>query len=184
MKRLINPVDPWVRWKNTSTKKPLGIATLLVALSCLQGCGSSEAAEDVFPTAPSVLLHSGHDRSPADGSLLDLDMAVGSSHRVIESQAVYEQMLRLYTREAPAAVDFAQAKVLLVDLGTRSSGGHTVEVTSVTDHISHVVAHVLYKRAGSKCMVTDAITNPFQFVQIRTTKEVLIQEELQVKDCA
>jgi hypothetical protein len=163
--------------------KALGLATLLAALSCLQACGSSEAAEDPLPSAPSVLIHSGHDRSPAGGSLLDLDMAEGSSHRVIESQAVYEQMLRLYSREIPATVDFAQTKVLLVDMGTRNSGGHAVEVTGVTDHTYHVVAHVLFKRAGKGCATADAMTNPFQFVQISTTKEVLVQETLQVENC-
>lgn len=104
--------------------------------------------------------------------------------RVITSQQEYAATLADYSSEAPQQLDFNAGRVLLVDMGQRATGGFTIEVKSVGQQKrSAVIANVQLTKPGSTCLVTQALTNPYQFVYIPTRKEILVSERLSIFEC-
>ncbi len=105
--------------------------------------------------------------------------------RVISSQADYAAALAVYTNDEPHQVDFNAGRVLLVDMGPRSTGGFSIEVVSLNERIKGaVVADVQLTKPGPRCFTTQSVTNPFQFVYIPTRREILITEKLVTLDCS
>lgn len=104
--------------------------------------------------------------------------------KVIVTQADYDEELRVYTGSASSEdINFSAGKILLVDMGERSTGGFSIEVTSVEVNENNVMANVNLTKPGQNCLVTTALTNPYQFIFIPTLKEVLITERITVEVC-
>ena len=154
-----------------------GVMLLLSVLGVgTSGCVSVSSADTPAPGSEFFELYS--------GQYTDSGSFTSKTTRVITSQSEFEAELARYTSAAPALVDFSAGKVLLVDMGERRSGGHAIRVESVTVQPDHVVARVRLTKPGPGCVVTTVLTNPWQFVQILTDREVLVEEELVVTDCA
>jgi hypothetical protein len=102
---------------------------------------------------------------------------------VFNTQDRYSGALATYSSDAPATIDFSSSRVLLADMGGRNTGGYSISVTSVEEFDDHVAANIQLVRPGPDCMVTQAFTNPYQFVLIQTTKEVLVSESVSVEPC-
>lgn len=155
-------------------------AGLMLLLSVLglgvAGCVSVSSADTPAPGSEFFELYS--------GQYTDSGSFTSKTTRIVTSQGEFETELARYTSAAPVLVDFAAGKVLLVDMGERSSGGHAIGVVSVAVQPDYVVARVRLTKPGPGCVVTTALTNPWQFVQILTDREVLVEEELVVTDCA
>ncbi|HEX2792493.1 MAG TPA: protease complex subunit PrcB family protein [Candidatus Paceibacterota bacterium] len=66
----------------------------------------------------------------------------------------------------PLPVDFDENYVIGVFMGQQPSGGHAIEVSSVTDRGGERVVAVTLTRPGSTCVVTNALTSPYQFVVV------------------
>lgn len=73
--------------------------------------------------------------------------------------------------EAAVSVDFNKGQVLLLDMGTKPTGGYSIGLGSFEDAGDHVIANFGFNQAGS-CVVTTALTNPFTFVYVETLKEI------------
>ena len=98
----------------------------------------------------------------------------GTSERrieVISDQETLNALLSEYG-EASISVDFNQGQVILIDMGPKSTGGYSIDVTSVEDRNDHVLANVAFINPGANCAVTLALTHPFSFVYVETTKEL------------
>lgn len=119
----------------------------------------------------------------ASGHYTDTGMTTRKQSKIILSQQDYAAELANYSSSAPMEGDFAAGKVLLVDMGPRSTGGYSIGVTSVDDNENYVVANVRLFMPGQNCVVTQAVTNPYQFVFVSSVKEILISESLEVNDC-
>jgi hypothetical protein len=153
-------------------KEFLPVSMLMVLVSVLCGCTDESNAEAPLPEAQFVELNRG-----------ESTQATKKQTKVISSQADYAAELAVYTDAVPAPVDFAAGKVLLVDMGPRSSGGYSIGVTSVRVDDESVVANIRLVKPGTNCIVLDVLTNPYQFVFIPTLKEILISETLETADC-
>jgi hypothetical protein len=103
--------------------------------------------------------------------------------KVISSQADYAAELAIYTSTPPTSVDFTNGRVLLVDMGGRSSSGYSIDVTSVDVTDNSVVANIRLIEPGPNCVVLTVMTNPYQFVFIPSLKEILVSERLEVTSC-
>lgn len=141
----------------------------------LHGCGGSAEAAEQRSLSNTIVIHQGI--SPYSGGY------TSKGHRVFVTQTDYQNELPNYSGDAPQNIDFEDNRVVLLDLGQRDTGGYGIAVESVADNNDHVLITVVSTVSGQSCMVTPALTNPYQFVKIATDKEILILEKLQGYDC-
>ena len=63
-------------------------------------------------------------------------------------------------------VDFDTEIVVLASMGTRPTGGYSIEVASAAETVSGVVVTIVERSPGPTCLVSQAITNPTTLVQV------------------
>lgn len=102
---------------------------------------------------------------------------------VLPTLDTYEQILSEYSVDATKQVNFNHETLLLLDLGRYMTGGYTLGVRSVVEHLRHVVVNISIIYPGKACVLTQAITNPFQFVAINSRKSLIFVEELVYQPC-
>ena len=103
--------------------------------------------------------------------------------KVLEDQDSYESALLSYSSDDARTIDFSTYKMVLVDIGQRSSGGYSVTVTDTDVQDNYLRATITTTVPGSSCVVTEALTNPYVFVAINTTKDILFTEQLETDSC-
>ena len=87
-------------------------------------------------------------------------------------------------KETAPEVDFEKNIILLVALGEKTSGGHTIKVNSVTESKDNTVVKVLEISPGKGCMTAEVITYPYQIVQIeKPNKNIQFSAIEKVIDC-
>jgi len=155
--------------------KIIFLPLLLGVTLSISSCADDSVAEDPLPESMFSELQSG---LHTNGGIYTQKQS-----KVIVNQKDYDNELLVYTSATPESIDFLTGKVLLVDMGQRNTGGYSIKVTSVDVSENHVVAHVNLIQPGQNCLVTDALTNPYQFVFIPTRKEVLITERMTLEEC-
>jgi hypothetical protein len=148
---------------------------LSVFMSAQLGCAGESSAQSASAESLYVVLN--------QGFFTDNGIGTKKQTKIISSQVDYAMELATYSSATPASVDFDKGRVLLVDMGTRNTGGYSIGVTSVDVSDNWVVARVGLVRPGSGCNVTQALTNPYQFVFIPSRKEILVSESLQIASC-
>ena len=119
----------------------------------------------------------------ASGDYLQSGAFSNKSAEIISSQPALETAYATYSGTEVPQIDFTASKVLLVDMGRQPTGGYSIHVSSVTRDDGAAVAEVVLAQPGPECVVTEALTNPYQFVQIPTTGFVLVREELVADIC-
>lgn len=67
---------------------------------------------------------------------------------------------------APPAVDFSKSMVVGVFLGTRTTGGHAVEITRIASDGRTLDVTYRERRPAARDIVTQVITAPFHLVTI------------------
>jgi len=155
--------------------KPTFLLGLPLATSLVTGCLTDSNAESPLPeNLFSELQH---------GYYTNSGTFTKKQSKVITGQSDYEDELLNYTSDTPQTADFSQGRVLLVDMGPRNTGGYDITVKSVDVTDEYITAHVQLSIPGDNCTVTQAFTNPYQFVYIPTTKEVLISESYIRSNC-
>ncbi|MCI2286015.1 protease complex subunit PrcB family protein [Colwellia sp. MSW7] len=140
----------------------------------IQGCNDANATSPV-PASEYEILHEAHYNEYANST--------NKSFLVIKSQTDYEYELLKRTSEAIKTVNFEEETIVLIDMGIRNSGGHTIDIQSFTEENDYIRAKVILTLPGGNCSTTQAITNPFKLIKLKTTKDVLVTEELRVKSC-
>lgn len=78
------------------------------------------------------------------------------------------------------SIDFDTQYVIGVFAGEKSSGGHTIEVASVTDASSIRTVSMALTRPGEGCMVSQALTSPFQLISVPVSDRELARTETEV----
>ncbi|MFT2089941.1 protease complex subunit PrcB family protein [Paraglaciecola sp. 2405UD69-4] len=139
----------------------------------LQSCSDADATSPV-PEMEFQVLH--------DFQYNEYANTTAKSTILINSQSEYESELLKRSSDTPQNIDFDSETVLLVDMGTQSSGGYSLSVT-LTEHNDHILASIDYQFPGANCGVTTALTNPTQIIKIETTKYVLVSEDISYSDC-
>lgn len=146
-----------------------------MALTSLVAACSDSVATSPIPDLPYVEL--------AKGTQTENGVPTKRQIKVISSQVDYAAELANYSSATPAAVDFAQGKVLLIDMGSRSTGGYSVSLTRAYEDGDSVPTFIVLVLPGAGCAVSQAATNPYQFVFIPSQKEILISERMQRTAC-
>lgn len=157
--------------------KPIRMMKMLsLALSvCCLNTASLQAAPISAPESRFLVLKEGN--APESG------VFTRKQTKVIQTLADYKAELSRYTSAAPGTVDFSKGRVVLIDMGPRQSGGFSLKVAAVNISPNAVTVNLELIVPGPQCMVTAALTNPYQFIFIPTQKEILVSEKLVAAAC-
>ncbi len=153
---------------------------LLPLILFLQGCNQSKAdspiEKEVLQEGISYqILHEGSDSSyPHPRS---------KSATILRDLNSYEDELYKRSNEYQKPVDFDTHTVLLIDMGPKNTGGYTLRIESLLTENDYVRAHVVFTVPGDTCVVATALTNPYKFIEVATTKDILVTEDVEVSDC-
>lgn len=80
-------------------------------------------------------------------------------------ESVWARVFNQVQGNPPPAVDFAKETVILVALGTRTTGGHSVHVDAVIRGAGSAVVKYSAARPGDGCMTTQSLTSPVDVVR-------------------
>ncbi len=156
--------------------RAIGLLILLwVSGGLVQGCEMGFAGERMPKELAFELL--------AGSLYADGGEFTSKGSKVLRNSHDYNNEFIKYSGRTPPEVDFSKNKVLLLDMGFRKSGGYFISVVAVKEFSDTVGVEVLLTKPAENCVVTNAFTNPYQFVRIPTTKEILVSEEVVVKSC-
>ena len=97
---------------------------------------------------------------------------------VIDSEGEWSELLnrtRIRFQEPPA-IDFSRSTVIAVFLGTRSTGGYTIEIKDIAETDDEVTVYVEETSPGPGENVIMAVTQPYHIVKTKKiTKEVIFE---------
>ena len=156
----------------------LRIITLLLSAAVLlpAGCAPNSNAETAFPPVGFSAIASG------DHALNGLP--VNRKLEVFSDQTSFDASLNLFILPiVPHIVDFTARRVVFLSLGGRSSGGNSISVERIEDHGNFLKASIVIRNPGNNCIVTQAITSPFQFVEVESVKALIFEERVEVFNC-
>ncbi len=93
---------------------------------------------------------------------------------VARTAAEWQAIWRQHDQTAPApAVDFTQATVVGIFVGSRPTAGFAVEITAVKTESGRTVVEYRERRPASGAFSAQVITSPFHVVRIaRTTQPI------------
>lgn len=148
-------------------------AILTVLSTLIQGCGSSAHASPP-ETKHTVLQESNNN---------DYAIDTNKSAVIFRNQSEYDKELAFRTNAPSTNINFETSVVLMLDMGTRYSGGYNIQLKSISESDNFIVATVELSLPGN-CNVDAALTNPYQFIAIESKKDILITEELVSRTCS
>jgi len=157
-------------------KKVLKVLFLLIFTLSLQACGSDAQASSILASGDFISLHS--------STYLSSGEYTNKRSEIFIDQLDYENELLNYSNDTALTIDFTENKVLLVDMGRRPSGGNSISVSKLENFDQYALVTVTLSVPGDNCGTASVLTNPFEFIQIATQKEILIKEEIIFIDCA
>jgi len=158
-----------------SSKLKYAVAAILITV-CLAGCLSDINAETPVPTVLFSVIESGY--NPVSG--VDKNRGL----EVFRDQASFNARFAEYVESVQEhTVDFSAKRVILSDLGQRNTGGYSIATSEIREFNDHVIVHVTVTKPGSTCVVTQAFTAPFEFIEVQSTKEILFDEQLVITNC-
>lgn len=150
----------------------LRFALLTVVVACGGAASGSHPSTTASPT--SLPLHRLQERAPfAYASGYDTAETV-----VIRTGAAWRAAwTRIHGGMMPLpvmpAIDFSRNVVVLVAVGTQSSGGHGVAITRADLDAGTVTVHAVHTLPGPGCGVTMALTQPVDVVRLATTAQTI-----------
>lgn len=95
---------------------------------------------------------------------------------IINDAEEYEQIIGSLDNETE--INFEENSVIAVLLGMRPTGGYSVEIEEIREKDDKMVIHALESRPGDNCIVTMAVTHPYDAVLVEN-----IEEETEVEIC-
>jgi hypothetical protein len=111
-------------------------------------------------------------------------LPVNRKLEIYTDQTAFNTSLYLFIQPiVEYTVDFSSRRVALFSLGARSTGGYSISAEKIVDYGEYITASIVIKKPGSNCVVTQAQTSPYQFVEVESVKELLFEERVEVVDC-
>lgn len=79
-------------------------------------------------------------------------------------------------------VDFSQEYVIAVFAGKQPTGGHSIAVAAVVDALNTRTVDVTLTKPGEGCIVTQALTNPYQVVVVPLSDASLTHKDTEIEE--
>ncbi len=127
------------------------LTCLLSLLVMVVALGACKAAQPPEPTVPRILGHWSGQNGGAEAS----------GHRVLRDANDWNAHWRAVEQEAPRPIDPAREMAIVVFLGERRTGGHTVEITGVESSAEGLIVTVRETAPPPGAMVTQALAQPW-----------------------
>lgn len=111
------------------------------------------------------------------------------SNQIISDQKEFSKIwdqafVNYMNKESAPEVDFTKNIVLLIALGEKTSGGHTIKVNSIVESNENTIVNILETCPGKGCMTTESITYSYQIVQIeKPNKPIQFSTIEKIIDC-
>jgi len=122
-----------------------------------------------------VILHEGIYNEYAD--------VVTKVSTVIATQNEYESELLKKSSKEVKSVDFDEERLVLIDMGTHNTGGYSINIESLSETSDQVTVGIISSSPGDGCLVTQALTNPYKFIKLNTTKNIIFSEKVKEVLC-
>lgn len=107
-------------------------------------------------------------------------------YTVVQNQKEWNRILEKYKIKSLDSnlVDFAKDTLLVAFIGSRTSGGYSVNFEKIEDRGSILVAYIVEVEPGENCLVTQSITYPIHIVKIpKTDKKVQFIKRTKTSVC-
>jgi hypothetical protein len=157
-------------------KLKMGMVPLSVVVCLLVSCAPISNADTPLPAVSFSVIASGDNTVNGQPATRKLE--------IYTDQAAFNSSFYFFLipiREH--TVDFSTRRVALLSLGIRPTGGYSISAEKIEDHGEFIKASIVIKKPGSNCVVTQALTSPYQFVEVASVKELLFEERVEVVDC-
>ena len=102
---------------------------------------------------------------------------------VINNISQLENKFRTYPTNSTPNVDFRKNVVVLINMGEKPSGGYEVDVERIIDDKENTTITATFSSPGSSCISAAVMTNPYIFIEVATTKNILLNERHVIKEC-
>lgn len=79
------------------------------------------------------------------------------------------------------AIDFDTQYVIGAFAGEKPTGGHTIEITTIRDASNLRTVEMTLERPAPGCIVSQALTSPFQFVSVPLSGRTLARADSEVE---
>ena len=112
------------------------------------------------------------------------DSQTVKNFKVLATDNDYRTELARHSVEVPKPIDFSSNTVLASTMGTQISGGFVISVVRAEEYAGKVVVTVELNSPGASCITTEALSNPYEFVMIPTSKPIEFVESAIVSECA
>lgn len=136
-------------------KKLLALFSVLVLFSC----GSSKTSKEVTYQA---LIDSSHNGKQKE------------SYEVIDNHIELSKTYKLIKDELVPNIDFAKARVVVLYMGQKNTGGYSIGIEEVREESNKVIVKI--KKTYPEGMASMVITEPFFIAKINTTKKIEFEE--------
>lgn len=110
------------------------------------------------------------------------------TNKVIKSQEEWSNFLSSLNKRNDITpeinVDFATQDLVIIAMGTQSSGGYSVEINKVIEYNDQIVVYAIENSPGFNCATTSVISYPSQFVTTpKTNKPVKFEISKKINQC-
>ena len=96
----------------------------------------------------------------------------------ISDAAEFEKIWKQIHPEDPLPdVNFATESVIALFAGQKSSGGYTIAVEKIVDFKDTETVSILLTEPGAECLVTQALTTPFELIKLPASGLIPKSEE-------
>ena len=164
-------------------KKLLGVGAIALTLFAA-ACASSE--QSTLPPGPNIPVV----RLRAEPYSFEFYSGLNTPARLVVRDAAAWQSLwvQIYHGRFPVppvpAIDFSREMLVVVALGSRSSGGYVILIDGASGEGADVTIAVRSISPGPKCGVTGALTQPVDIARLpRRDGEVRFLEHAEMREC-
>ena len=152
------------------------ILILILLTPLLISCIDDSNATSPIPSINYVVIASGE--NTVSGMQENRKIEVFTDQTSLNaSLSLYVQFVTEYT------VDFSTRRAVLLSMGGRPTGGYSIAAESIQDYGSYIKLYVVLKKPGNNCFTTQALTSPYQFIEIESVVELVVEESVVVVDC-
>ena len=79
----------------------------------------------------------------------------------------------------PPRIDLENKMIILVTMGIKNSGGHTIKISNVLENKSDITVTITETKPGTSCATTDVMTFPYQIVELKKIDKKAIFKTLE-----
>jgi len=177
--------------------KILLLSFSMYAAACLTGCSSKAGADagSESSTAAPVKAPSGIEIPVAatpiiatpiifEGSFTVTGPAKNRKIEVFRTQEAFNSELYNFIQPIKEhTVDFSRSQVVLLTMGSQPSPGYFEKVTEFEEFERYVKVSIVHVHPGDGCISATVMTDPWVFVEISSTKELVFEESIETKHC-